>query len=149
MSNGPTELDPWRVYTRVRAALELATELRAAADSLVGGRTLPSTLAHRKFRIEPQGGSLSGRARPGDSVMVRERLRVVIHHDISAVAEGSYEVASRDLVAALRALLTRTELSGLGQPSTPTWVQRRSTKHIETDVDLVVQYDITLPEAAP
>lgn len=149
MTAGPTELDPYRVYTRVREALEHATDLRAAADSLVGGRTLPSTLTHRKFRIEPKSGGLSGRGRPGDSIQVKEQVAILLHHDIGAKPESSYEIASRDLILAIRALLTRTELSGLGQPTITGWVWRRAVGHIEGEIALALQYDITLPAAAP
>ena len=63
-------------------------------------------------------------------------------------ARESYQLASSDWVALLRAVLTRREISGLGQPIAAGLVRRKVGSVIEQQLTLTVQYSLTLPEAA-
>jgi hypothetical protein len=146
----PTELDPWLVLLGVEAALHAGTGLRSMDDELLGDRNVPAPIQHRRFRFYADQilGSIPQKARPGDVLLAVEKVQVVIVHDLEPGAHrASYALASEDVVRAVRALLTRTELSGLGQPTvTGVRRQRRGTT-IEHTVALEVQYHITLPAA--
>jgi hypothetical protein len=146
----PTELDPWLVLLAVEAALHAGTGLRSMDDELLGDRNVPAPIQHRRFRFYADQilGSIPQKARPGDVLLAVEKVQVVIVHDLDPGSHrASYALASEDVVRALRALLTRTELSGLGQPTvTGVRRQRRGTT-IEHTIALEVQYHLTLPAA--
>jgi len=146
----PTELDPWLVLLGIEAALHNGTGLRSRDDELLGDRNTPQPILHRRFRFYADQvlGSIPQKARPGDVLLAVEKVQVVLAHDYEPGAHrASYALAAEDLIRAVRALLTRTELSGLGQPTvTGVRRQRRGTT-IEHTIALEVQYHVTLPAA--
>lgn len=151
MSNARlTELDPWLVLLGIEAALHNGTALRSMDDELLGDRNVPSSILHRRFRFYADQvlNQIPQKVRPGDVFLATEKVAVVIVHDYDPGAHrASYALASEDVVRALRALLTRSELSGLGQPAV-TGVRRvRRGQTIEHTIALEVQYHITLPAA--
>lgn len=146
----PTELNPWLVYVRVRDAIQAATALRGS-DELLGNRTTPSPLLHRRFRLDPQRLDFKppSRARPGDVVLVTETVTIVLSHDLDQnAAESSYQLAALDFVDLIRAVLTRTEISTLGAPVAGSRVIRQVGHTIEQQLALELSYHITLPEAS-
>lgn len=145
----PTELDPWLVYTRLSDAIERGTSLRAS-QHLLGDRSSPTPLLHRCFRLNPERVDFTppSRARPGDVVLLTERVIVVLSHDRDPnQAQASYQLASQDWIALLRAVLTRSEISGLAQPLGGGLVRRIVGSVIEQQLALNLQYHVTLPEA--
>jgi hypothetical protein len=145
----PTELDPWLVYSRLSDAIERGTSLRASVH-LLGDRSAPTPLLHRHFRLNPERVDFTppSRARPGDVVLLTERVVVVLSHDRDPnQAQASYQLAAQDWIALLRAVLTRTEISGLAQPLGGGLVRRIVGSVIEQQLALNLQYHVTLPEA--
>lgn len=145
-----TELTPYLVYMRVKEALERGTSLRAA-DVLLGSTTTPAPLLDRQFRLDPQTFDFTpdSRARPGDVVMVTEVVVVWLTHEVAVDrAEGAWQVASSDFVAALKALLTSTTVSRLGAPKGGRVTRRQVGGIIEQAFPLALTYHITLPEAS-
>lgn len=145
----PTELDPWLVYTRLVDGLHAGTGLRVS-DQLLGDRSTPAPLLHRQFRLNPERIDFlpSTKARPGDVVMLTERVSIVMSHDLDpGAALASYQLASRDWVAVLRAVLTRVEISGLAQPLGGGLIRRKVGHVLEQQFALSLQYHVTLPEA--
>jgi hypothetical protein len=150
MSEEATEFSPWLAYDAVVRAIQASTELRAM-DELLGDRTTPSPLLHRRFRLNPDRLDFDpvSKARPGDVVLVTERVTILLAHDLNHNARAaSYELACSDWVELLRAVLTRTEISGLAQPLSGALVRRQVGHTIEQSFVLSLQYHITLPEAA-
>lgn len=144
-----TELGPYDVMEKVGDAIVAATEL-TLLDQLLGDKSTPSPELHRAVRVDVLGATPFGDAAPDDAIGQRLDLAVLLFHAFDTNAHrASYKVASQDLVATIRAVLTRTELSGLGQPAIGRWTVRRVGHTIETTLPLQVQHHVTLPEAAP
>jgi hypothetical protein len=146
----PTELDPWLVLLAVEAALHNGTGLRSMDDELLGDRNAPQPIQHRRFRFYADQllGDIPQKARPGDVLLATEKVQIVVVHDYNPGSHrASYALASEDLIRAIRALLTRTELSGLGQPTLKGVRRARRGTTIEHAIALEVQYHITLPAA--
>lgn len=142
-------MDPWVLYERLVEGIQAGTSLRVAAE-ILGDRTTPSPLLHQSFRLNPDRLEFTppSKARPGDVVMVTETVNVVLSHDIDPnQALASYQLASRDWVALLRAVLTRKAISGLAQPLGGALVRRRVGHSLEQQLAVRLQYHITLPEA--
>lgn len=142
-----TELAPYTVLTTLSAAIVATTGLRSV-EELAEDRTTPSPLLHRSFRLDPGDMDFEGKGRPGDVQLVRETVTIVLTHDSDPGQKlGSYQLASADLVGLLRAVLTRSEFSGLGQPK-PVRVRRRRVGHqLEQAVTITASYHFTLPAA--
>jgi hypothetical protein len=146
----PTELDPWLVLLGIEAALHAGTALRSMDDELLGDRNAPQPILHRRFRFYADQvlNSIPQKVRPGDVLLATEQVSVVIVHDLDPGAHrASYALAAEDLIRAVRALLTRSELSGLGQPTVKGVRRRRQGTTIEHAIALEVQYHVTLPAA--
>lgn len=146
----PAEFSPWLAYVKVKEALEAGTLMHAAGE-LLGDRSSPEPLLHRQFRLDPQSFDFTpkSKARPGDVVMVTDVVTVWLTHDyVRERAEACWAEACSDFVAALRALLTRVEVSKLAEPKGGRVVRRRVGGFIEQAFALSLTYHITLPEAA-
>lgn len=142
-----TELTPYTATTTIIAGIEAATDLRALAE-LLGDTTTPSPSLHRRFRVDPGELTFFGDAAPGDSVGVRQTFGLVLFHRYDAVAHAaSWQLASDDFVSLLRAVLTRAEFSGLGQPIPVRARPVRRGHQIEQTLTITAQYSITLPDA--
>lgn len=146
----PTEMSPWLVYERVRSALEIATGMQAA-EVLLGNRTSPEPLLHRQFRLEPASLAFTppSRARPGDSVAMTEEVTVWLSHEVPpGNAKAAYHEATLDFLRAVRALLTRKEVSRLAAPKAGRLIRRQVGGVLEQAFVVSLSYFITLPEAA-
>lgn len=146
----PAELDSWLVLLGLEAALHAGTALRSMEDDLLGDRATPSPLLHRRFRFyaEQVLNGIPQKVRPGDVFLATEQVQVVIAHDYASSSHrASYALAAEDLIRAVRAVLTRTEISGLAAPTIRSCKRALRGHTIEHTLAVDLAYHITLPVA--
>jgi hypothetical protein len=146
----PTELDADLLYDAVVRGIRAGTTLHVLDENMLEDRTAPSPNLHRSVRIDPAQMAPTGtRARPGGELGLLERLVLTLTHDYSPGAHrASHALAAQDLRELLRAVLTRTEISGLASPDFAGRTIRRSGHQLEQLVTFTFSYEIELPAAA-
>jgi hypothetical protein len=144
---------PILAYLATKTAIEELTELRASTV-LLGNRTEPATIVHRRFRLNPAGetNTRAYRDRPGLAQQVVESMTIHLAHDfVAGAAEASYRLATDDQVAVINAMYSSPTLREAGiAPTYDRTTRRQVGNQIEQDLVFALRYDRALgaPEAA-
>lgn len=141
-----SDQSPESVFDAVSAALLAATGL-LGTEAILGQGNTPSSLLHRKFRLNPADCDAGpGKARPGDVQALIEKVQVIVTHEIQPGNNlASFRLASQDFTAVLRTVLTRREVSGFLQPYFKGRTIRTVGHTLEQTIRFELHYHIALP----